>query len=143
MTCTTIMPPSPFISATAETLPSEFSGKSHYSDGSFFHSSCGIVESQDTRRFDGQLVEAVSMGVRPPHTLHRVGYSPADEVPECATEVGRPTNPSAGFAPGPQEAFVVDEDSFFYAIDPPPLPEDHIEGREIEQILRALFSRIA
>lgn len=65
--------PSPFISAdvTAETLPSEFSGKSHYSDGSFS----------------------------------------------------------------------IDEDSFLYAIDPPPLPREHVNEDDIEQILRALFAR--
>lgn len=67
-----ILPPSPFIgSATAETLPSEFSGKSHYSDG----------------------------------------------------------------------RFSIDEDSFFYCIDPPPLVVDGIDAIEIEQILSALFAR--
>jgi hypothetical protein len=35
--------------------------------------------------------------------------------------------------------FLIDEESFFYAIDPPPLPDEH----EIEQILKALFTRAA
>jgi hypothetical protein len=65
-----ILPPSPFISATAETLPAEHPGKDHCSAGS---------------------------------------------------------------------PFSIDEDSFFYAIDPPPL-EEHIEAAEIEQVLRALFA---
>jgi hypothetical protein len=79
----TIMPvPSPFLSsATAETLPSEFSGKSHCSDGS---------------------------------------------------------------------PFLIDEDSFFYAIDPPPLPPLFIaspsaefRAAEIEPLLRELFAGVA
>ena len=37
--------------------------------------------------------------------------------------------------------FSIDEDSFLYAIDPPPLPEEHIEAAEIEQILSSLFER--
>lgn len=36
--------------------------------------------------------------------------------------------------------FSIDEDSFFYAIDPPPL---ELEAIEIEQVLRALFARTA
>jgi hypothetical protein len=37
--------------------------------------------------------------------------------------------------------FLIDEEAFFYAINPPPLPEE--DGPEIEQILRALFARAA
>ena len=75
MACMSILPPSPFISATAETLPAEPSGEDHCS-------------------------------------------------------AGRP--------------FLIDEDSFFYAIDPPPLFEqDNIDAAEIEQILSALFARTA
>ena len=37
--------------------------------------------------------------------------------------------------------FSIDEDSFFYAIDPPPLDTDGLEAFEIEQVLRALFAR--
>ena len=66
-----ILPPSPFGSATAETLPSESSGKDHHSDGRHFS---------------------------------------------------------------------IDEDSFFYAIDPPPLPDEHIEAVEIERVLKAVFA---
>jgi hypothetical protein len=38
--------------------------------------------------------------------------------------------------------FSIDEDSFLYAIDPPPLviEQDNIEATEIEQILSALFA---
>ena len=45
----------------------------------------------------------------------------------------------------PAGSFSIDEDSFFYAIDPPPLlfEQDNLEENEIEQILRALFSRTA
>ena len=41
--------------------------------------------------------------------------------------------------------FSIDEDAFFYAIDPPPLSfeQDNIEESEIEQILRALFAGTA
>jgi hypothetical protein len=70
-----ILPPSPFIgSATAETLPSESSGKDHHSGG-------------------------------------------------------RP--------------FSIDEEEFFHLIDPPPLPREHVNEDDIEQILRALFARTA
>ena len=42
-------------------------------------------------------------------------------------------------------SFSIDEDSFFYAIDPPPLlfEQDNLEESEIEQILRALFQKTA
>jgi hypothetical protein len=42
-------------------------------------------------------------------------------------------------------SFSIDEDSFFYAIDPPPLlfEQDNLEENEIEQILRALFQQTA
>jgi hypothetical protein len=39
--------------------------------------------------------------------------------------------------------FLIDEEAFFYAIDPPPLPDEHIDDDGIEQILRALFARAA
>ena len=41
--------------------------------------------------------------------------------------------------------FLIDEEAFLYAIDPPPLlfEQDNIEESEIEQILRALFARTA
>lgn len=35
-------------------------------------------------------------------------------------------------------SFSIDEDSFFYATNPPPLPDEHIEAVEIETILRAI-----
>ena len=43
-----ILPPSPFLSsATAETLPSEFSGKSHCSDGSFSIDEDSLLERME------------------------------------------------------------------------------------------------
>jgi len=54
---------------------------------------------------------------------------PADASGEDHSSAGRP--------------FLIDEDSFFYAIDPPPLEQENIEAAEIEQILSALFARTA
>jgi len=53
----------------------------------------------------------------------------AETLPAEASGKG---HPSAG------SSFSIDEDSFFYAIDPPPL--EGIEAIEIEQILSALFA---
>ena len=41
--------------------------------------------------------------------------------------------------PAAGSRFSIDEESFFYAIDPPPLDTDGLEANDIEQILKALF----
>jgi hypothetical protein len=117
----TIIPPSPFISATAETLPAEAPGKDHCSAGSTeIQSSCGGVEGHAETSQSSDLKRVIMV----------------DQRPKAGSR-----NVLVGIKPGPQEAicnFSIDEDSFFYAIDPPALPHEHIEAAEIETILRAI-----
>lgn len=56
----------------------------------------------------------------------------AEELP--AVVPGTPHHPAGS-------RFSIDEDSFFYAIDPPPLPP--LAADEIEPLLKTLFQRVA
>lgn len=57
----TLMPPSPFISApVAETLPSESSGKSHCSDGSFSLDEDSFLYAIDPPSID-EHIEAIEI----------------------------------------------------------------------------------
>jgi len=73
-----------------------------------------------------------AMSILPPSPF--ISSEPVETLPVMASDTEHHL---------PGRNFPIDEDSFFYAIDPPPLPEEHIEAIEIEHVLRALFARTA